>query len=117
MLTDLFAGARIDRTATRWGRFRPYILFGAVPLMALLVALFTIPSGLSDSGKVIFGVRLLRAVLARLQLRQHPLRLARGGDDPGPDERAKISTVRIIAASLTILLIAVVVSPQIEGAE
>jgi glucuronide carrier protein len=34
-----------------------------------------------------------------------------------PDERARISTVRIIAASITILLIAIVVSPQIEGAD
>jgi len=54
-LTDLFAGARVDRTSTRWGRFRPYILFGAIPLMATNIALFTIPSGLSDSGKVIFA--------------------------------------------------------------
>ena len=34
-----------------------------------------------------------------------------------PDERARLSTARVIAVSLTILLIAVVVSPQIEGAE
>ena len=32
-----------------------------------------------------------------------------------PDERAKLSSARAVAASLTILLIAVVVSPQIEG--
>jgi glucuronide carrier protein len=33
-----------------------------------------------------------------------------------PDDRAKLSTSRSIAASLTILLIAVAVSPQISGA-
>ena len=32
-----------------------------------------------------------------------------------PDERAKLSSARVVAASLTILLIAVVVSPQIAG--
>ena len=34
----------------------------------------------------------------------------------GPNERAKLSTGRVVAASLTILVIAVVVSPQISGA-
>ena len=30
---DLFAGRMIDRTMTRWGKFRPFILFGSVPLL------------------------------------------------------------------------------------
>jgi glucuronide carrier protein len=27
---DLFAGRMIDRTMTRWGKFRPFIIFGGV---------------------------------------------------------------------------------------
>src|SRR5881227_3727878 len=50
--TDLFAGRLVDETDTRWGRFRPYLLVGSIPLLVLLVALFTIPSGLSDAAKV-----------------------------------------------------------------
>ena len=52
-VSDLIAGSRVDKTSTRWGRFRPYILFGAVPLMLLLIAVFSIPSGLSATGKVL----------------------------------------------------------------
>ena len=48
-VTDLFAGrARrqdLDRAGAGSG---PYLLFGSVPLLVLLVAVFTIPSGLSD---------------------------------------------------------------------
>src|SRR3954463_12941793 len=51
-VTDLYAGRRVDETETRWGRFRPYLLFGSIPLLVLLVALFSIPSGLSDGGKL-----------------------------------------------------------------
>ena len=49
--TDLFAGRRVDETQTRWGKFRPYLLFGPVPLLVLLVAVFSIPGGLSLGGK------------------------------------------------------------------
>ena len=40
---DLLAGAAVDRTSTRWGKFRPYLLFGSLPLLLLNVAIFTVP--------------------------------------------------------------------------
>ena len=43
--TDVFAGRMVDKTTTRWGRFRPYFLFGAVPLMLLAAATFSVPGG------------------------------------------------------------------------
>jgi len=116
-LTDLFAGARVDRTSTRWGRFRPYILFGAIPLMATNIALFTIPSGLSDSGKVIFAYASYALFSLAYSFVNIPYGSLAAAMTQRPDERAKISTIRIIAASVTILLLAAVVSPQIEGAE
>ena len=30
---DLLAGRLVDRTMTRWGKFRPFIIFGAMPLL------------------------------------------------------------------------------------
>src|ERR671916_94850 len=40
---DLFAGRVVDRTMTRMGKFRPFILFGAVPLMVMSVLTFAVP--------------------------------------------------------------------------
>ena len=62
-------------------------------------------------------LRLLRAVRAGLQLRQHPLRLAGRRDDPGPGRALQALRLPDGLASLTILLLAVVVSPQIEGSD
>ena len=76
-------GAWSTRPTTRWGRFRPYLLFGSVPLLALLVAIVLDPERARRHRHARLGLRLLRALLARLQLRQHPVRLAGGGDDAG----------------------------------
>jgi len=40
---DPFMGAIADRTRTRWGRYRPYILFGCVPLGLSFVLLYWRP--------------------------------------------------------------------------
>ena len=34
-LADLFAGRMVDRTMTRWGKFRPFLLWYSVPLLAV----------------------------------------------------------------------------------
>jgi glucuronide carrier protein len=113
--TDLFAGNRVDATSTRWGRFRPYLLFGAVPLLALLVALFSIPSGLSDDAKIVWAF----VSYALFQLAYSFVNIPYGSlgavITQDPAERARFSAGRVVAASLTILLIAVVVSPQIAS--
>jgi GPH family glycoside/pentoside/hexuronide:cation symporter len=43
-LFDFFVGAVADRTNTRWGKFRPYLLWLCVPLGVVFVAAFTTPA-------------------------------------------------------------------------
>ncbi len=44
-ITDPIIGALSDRTRTRWGRRRPFLAIGALPLALSVVALFAPPSG------------------------------------------------------------------------
>ncbi|MDD7984304.1 MFS transporter [Lentisphaera marina] len=53
-VNDPIMGFIADHTKSRWGRFRPYILFGAIPLNLILLACFYTPE-LSDTGKVIYA--------------------------------------------------------------
>ena len=52
---DLIAGRAVDRTMTRWGKFRPYLMFGSLPLMALSAVVFHVPAGLDLTMKLLYA--------------------------------------------------------------
>jgi GPH family glycoside/pentoside/hexuronide:cation symporter len=51
---DPIMGMICDRTSTRWGKFRPYLLFGALPFTIIGILTFTTPD-LGPSGKLIYA--------------------------------------------------------------
>lgn len=53
--TDPMMGAIADRTRTRWGRYRPYLLFGPVPLAITIVLIFYPPDNLSDTALLVWA--------------------------------------------------------------
>ena len=52
-VNDPIMGAIADRTKTRWGKYRPYLLWMAVPVAITFVLLFSAPN-LSSMGKIIW---------------------------------------------------------------
>ncbi|MBI9083654.1 MAG: MFS transporter [Desulfobacterales bacterium] len=53
-VSDPLMGIISDRTTTRWGRLRPYLLFGSIPLGLSVFLLFLGPD-LSENAKVFYG--------------------------------------------------------------
>lgn len=53
-ISDILMGILGDRTNSKYGKFRPWILWTAIPLGAILALLFTSPD-FSDSGKIIYA--------------------------------------------------------------
>jgi GPH family glycoside/pentoside/hexuronide:cation symporter len=52
-IIDPLMGVIANRTRSRWGRYRPYLLFGAVPLSGSFVAMF-LPTGLSGTALLVY---------------------------------------------------------------
>lgn len=53
-INDPIMGILADRTRSKFGQFRPYLLFGAIPLNLILVACFFTPE-LPDGWKVVYA--------------------------------------------------------------
>ncbi len=91
-------GVIADRTNTRWGKFRPWLLWTAVPFGIIGILTFTTPS-LSLSGKLIYAwttYLLLRLIYAVNNVPYASLTAVLTGD---PDERTSIASYRQIFAN------------------
>lgn len=54
-ITDLIAGTAIDNTRTKWGKARPWLLWGSVPTGLALILIFMMPENLGSTGKLIYA--------------------------------------------------------------
>ena len=114
---DLTAGRLVDITRSRWGKFRPYLLFASLPLLLSSVAVFSVPDFSSDTAKYIYAYityALLGFLYSLVNIPYGSLATAMTQDAV---ERSKLATFRVIGSNLAILLLAVAVSPQIEGSD
>jgi glucuronide carrier protein len=113
-VADLLAGRLVDTTSTRWGRFRPFLLFGSVPLLALGVAIFSVP-GFGPGGRLAYAYVTYALFGLAYSLVNIPYGSLGTAMTQHPEERARLSSARILGSNLAILVLAVVVAPQIKG--
>ena len=97
-ITDPFMGFIAERTRSKWGSYRPFIIFGSVPLALSFVLLFWVPP---FEGTFLFIFLLLVNIFHRscftIVSVPYSSLTARITDDS--DERTKLTTVRMLAAS------------------
>jgi len=105
-------GVIADRTNTRWGKFRPWLLWTALPFGILGMLTFTTPS-LSPSGKFIYAwttYLLLRLVYAVNNVPYASMTGVLTGD---PDERTSIASYRQVFANIAGFIIQSLFVPMV----
>lgn len=54
-ISDVAMGAVCDATKSKYGKFRPWVLWTAIPLAVILSLTFTCPPGLGMTGKLVYA--------------------------------------------------------------
>ncbi len=104
-VTDPVMGYLASRTRSRWGRYRPWILFGTVPLAASWVLMF-VPTGLEGAALTLFALAthmLFRTLYTIVSMPYLSLSAAMTRDS---GERGLLAFVRMLSATAMGLLIA-----------
>jgi glucuronide carrier protein len=112
---DVFAGRMVDRTYTkRWGKFRPFIMFGSLPLLLLSAATFHVPQ-IGESGMLIYAYVTYAALGLAYSLVNIPYGSMAGAMTQDPKERAKLASARTMGALLVGAALGIFVAPLLGG--
>ncbi len=95
--TDPAMGAIADRTKTRFGKFRPYLLFAALPLAGAGVLTFTTPD-LDGGGKVVWAYVTFSFMMLTYTILSIPYSALSGVITAKSQERTTLISFRFIAA-------------------
>jgi GPH family glycoside/pentoside/hexuronide:cation symporter len=101
---DPIMGVVADRTSTRWGKFRPWILWTAVPFGIIGFLAFTTPH-FSQGGKIIYAYITYILLLSVYSANNIPYSALSGVITGDMVERTSLSSVRFIFVTLATIAI------------
>jgi glycoside/pentoside/hexuronide:cation symporter, GPH family len=108
--TDPAMGLIADRTRSRFGKYRPYLLWMAVPYGVLGYLMFANPA-LSDSGKLVYAYITYSAMMLAYTAINIPYGALMGVMSPSSADRTSLSTYRFVCAFSGGVLISGLVMP------
>jgi GPH family glycoside/pentoside/hexuronide:cation symporter len=111
--TDPIMGLIIDRTNTRWGKFRPYLLFGAIPYGIFGYLMFLGPD-LPTEGKILYAFITYTLMLTCYSVINVPYSSLLGVVSSSSRTRAVASSYRFVGAFTGGLLISLFVRPFVK---
>ena len=115
---DVIMGLIADRTNTRWGKFRPYLLFGAIPYGICGYLMFAGPD-FGPNGKIAYAAITYGLMMVSYTVINVPYSAMLGVISPSPQTRTVASTFRFVGAFGAAFLISLFVRPLVKylGAE
>jgi hypothetical protein len=101
---DPIVGALADRTNTRWGRYRPWVLWTAAPMAIVLVLCYTTPS-LNQTGKIIWAIATYNLLMIIYAANNIPYSALSGVMTSNAHERTSLVSWRFVCAMAAALAV------------
>ncbi len=110
---DPIMGIIGDRTNTRWGKFRPYLLWIAAPFAIIGILLFTTPD-LSVNGKIVYAYITYTLMMMAYTAINVPYASLLGVMTAKSDERTSFASYRMVFAFGGSLLVVAIFQPTVD---
>lgn len=101
---DPLAGILSDRTKTKWGKYRPWVFWTAIPFAVFYVLAFTTPD-LSERGKIIYAGVTYTLLMAVYSFNNTPYASLGGVMTSNIKERTQINSIRFVSATIATFVI------------
>ncbi len=98
-VADPIVGILADRTNTRWGRFRPWILATTLPWCIVMVLAYTTPHGWSTGRLIAYAIITNTLMMTIYSMNNMPYSALGGVMTGDVNERAKLNSYRFVAVN------------------
>lgn len=109
-VTDLGMGTLVDRTKSKHGKARPWILWMGMPLGLTVVLLFAVPD-ISDTGKIVYAFITYIMLILFYTAVSIPYKTLLGLMSQEPNKRSMLNIYTGIFTMLSTLLITILAQP------
>lgn len=113
-VNDPMMGMIADRTNTRWGKFRPYLLWLCVPFAIAGVLTFTVPD-FDPAGKIIWAYATFILIMMLYTGINIPYTALLGVISPDSKERTSVSSIKFIFAYAAGTIVSATLLPMVKS--
>jgi len=113
-VNDPMMGIIADRTKTRWGHFRPYLLWMCVPFAIVGVLTFTVPD-LDPTGKLIWAYVTFILIMMLYTAINIPYTALLGVISPDSNERTTVSSIKFLFAFGAGIIVSATLLPMVKA--
>ncbi len=111
---DPMIGAIADRTHTRWGHFRPYLVWMAIPMAATAILAFSTPS-FGGTARIVYAYVTLTLMMVAYSAINIPYSALLGVLTSNSADRTSASSYRFVMALLPVFIIVNATIPLVEA--
>lgn len=112
-VTDPMMGYLADKTRTRYGQFRPYLLWLVIPFAVCSILAFTTPD-LGERGKVIYAYATYTLLMLAYTAINIPYSALGGALTADPQERVSVQSYRFVFGMLGGLFVTLLTLPLVN---